>query len=166
MFCRAVNGLLLLVVPLLTSAESAYAKEPLKETACFFMLGTGDGDAEPVRVPDLHVLNPRADQPKFVVELEGGAVLESVICRRSRPEFSLKDGRVLSAGFSFYVTSGDSENKSEIILTLERTEVGHRVRHIDGRKLTKKEERALILVIDALNVEQSRIKSEDESGES
>jgi len=127
--------------------------EPLRETACFFMIGTSDEDAEPARIDDLSILNPPADKPKFVVEVEEGVVLSSVICRRSRPEISVNDFRVVTEGYQFYVVSGEPGSDSEVIIVLEQTKVGHRVRIITG-KLTKQEKAALIPVIDELNNRQ------------
>jgi hypothetical protein len=147
--CKLV---LALVLPLVWVGD-CLAIEPLQESACFFMLGTSDTDSEPVRVPDLSVLHPPADKPDFVVDLDPGVVLSGVVCRRNRPEVSANDYRVVSAGYSFYVASGEPGTKTEALIVLEQTDVGHRVRVITG-KLSKRQGKALENILEKLNVRQ------------
>jgi len=146
-----------LLICTLSIFQVALAQEPLRETACFFLLGESDDnsvdDSDLVRVPDLSVLNPPLDKPRFIIELDEGIVLSSVMCRRSRPEISVNDYRVVVEGYPFYVVSGKPRSKSEVLMILERTEVGHRVRLLSG-KLNKAEKRKLVGVIESLNNRQ------------
>jgi hypothetical protein len=142
-----------LVFVTLSLVQEAIALEPLQETACFFMLGESEDGSEPVRVPDLSVLNPPLEKPRFIVELDEGVALNAVLCRRSRPEISVNDYRVVVEGYPFYVVSGEPGSKSEVLMVLERTESGHRVRLLTG-KLNRTEKSVLVDVIEDLNNRQ------------
>lgn len=136
-------------------ANSFAGTNPLEETSCSFMINYGNGKVRTVRIPDLSVLDPPANQPRFEVETVDGVVLDGVICKRSRPMIAGADFRVVSTGIPFYVVVGEPEDPNGVIIVLEQTEVGHRVRHIEGRELNEEEESEIVEVIDQLNRKQS-----------
>ncbi len=139
----------------------ANASDPLVETSCSFMVKFGDGDVQTVRIPGLSVLHPPPDQPNFVVETEDGSVLDAVICKRSRPVIAVSDFRIVSTGIPFYVVVGEPEDPNGIVIVLEQTELGHRVRHIEGRDLNDAEEKEIVETIDELN----KLQISDKVGE-
>lgn len=149
----------LLLSGMATTAVVA-AAEPLKESACAFLLEADGEESVLIEVPRLSILNPPKDQPRFVVEEVDGARLGGVVCWRSRPEFSEQDDRVTAAGFPLYVKEDVEEDATTLVL--ERTDVGHRIRQVDGKELTKRQQRRLIRLIERWN---KRMKEEPSDGQ-